>query len=46
MDLEQLNTYKTKWNHNTDTKMYSDKDLFANSNSTRVHNLFYMAGGL
>lgn len=34
MDLGQWNTYKTKWNHNADTKMYSNKDLFASSNNT------------
>ena len=32
MDLGQLNTYKTKQNHNTNTKKYSDKILFANLN--------------
>ena len=33
MDLGQLNTYKTKQNHNTNTKKYSDKILFASLNN-------------
>lgn len=33
MDLGQLNTYKTKQNHNTNTKKYSNKILFARLNS-------------
>lgn len=38
MDLGQWNTYKTKWNHNADTKMYSNKDLFASLNkNTKPH---------
>ena len=37
MDLGQWNTYKTKWNHNADTKMYSNKDLFASLNNPHNH---------
>ena len=33
MDLGQLNTYKTKQNHNANTKKYSDKILFASLNN-------------
>lgn len=45
MDLGQLNTYKTKQNHNTNTKKYSDKILFAMSND-KIRLLFYAGGGI